>query len=456
MKKVLLITLVILIIILSGCIDTLDLPVALSDDPRGISEDKDAFIELSPRWSFNDIGVTDIQDMYATNDGRIYLADPKSNTISVIRAGGSIERGVYDSLQSLEIRNRRISPVSVTVDNRYIVYFTDRSDTVFAWFQYMNMVGIEGLVETFDYQVGNELVTKNPLSGEFNELYQRIPGSEILDTTPSRLDSLLKPLPIYISKANENMTATLDPVTGEALGNNPVYAKVAKSFNAVAAEASDLRTIAVMDSLNNRLIKFRLIPTVLVKLKNGRFIWHLKGVYENIIADRGTGAGTVSMPVSLYSDPSANLLYTQFGDYFGFHKLLNRNGNYISAFTLGVNDILDLDRFESAMDAVVGDDASIFVLDSSQNAVLKFSSSGEFQKFVAVRDEWIRITDTTMTNGETAIRDTLIQVTFNDLLYKPHSITFFNKVLYVADKGHEKVLRFTRTEAGIEDPNPYD
>jgi len=456
MKKVLQITLAILIITLSGCIDTIDLPTASSDNPKGISDDKDAYIELTPRWSFSDIGVSDIQDMYATNDGRIYLADPKINTISVIRAGGSIERGVYDSLQSIVIYNRKISPVSVTVDNRFIVYFTDRSDTVFAWFQYMNMVGIEGIVQTFDYQDGNQIVTKNPLSGEFNENNQRIQGSETLDTNPSRLDSLLKPLPIYISSANENMTATIDPVTGEALGNNPVYAKVAKSFNAVASETPEMRTIAVMDSLNNRLIKFRLIPTVLVKLKNGRFIWHFMGVYENIIADRGTGAGTVSMPVSLYSDPSGNLLYTQFGDYFGFHKLQFQNDNYLSAYSLGINDIMDLDRFESAMDAVVGDDASIFVLDSSQNAVLKFSSSGKFQKFVAVREEWIRITDTTWTNGEASVKDTLIQMTFNDLLHEPQCVAFFNKVLYVADKGHEKVLRFTRTEAGIEDPNPYD
>jgi hypothetical protein len=445
-----------ILITLSGCIDTIDLPTALTDNPIGISEDKDAYIELTPRWSFSELGITDIQDMYATTDGRIYLADPKSNKISVIRAGGSIERGVYDSLQSLIICNRKISPVSVTVDNRYIVYFTDRSDTVFAWFQYMNMIGIEGIVNTFDYQAGGEVVAKNPLSGEFNESYHRIPGSENLDTTPSRLDSLLKPLPVYISQANENMTATLDPVTGEALGNNPVYAKTAKSFNAVASEASDFRTIAVMDSLNNRLIKFRLIPTVMVKLKNGRFVWHFKGVYENIIADRGTGAGTISMPVSLYSDPSGNLLYTQFGDYFGFHKLINRNGSYSSAFSLGFHDILDLDRFESPMDAVVGDDASIFVLDSSQNAVLKFSSSGDFQKCVAVREEWLRITDTTWTDSDFTIRDTLIQVTFNDLLLEPQCLAFFNKVLYVADKGHEKVFRFTRTEAGIEDPNPFD
>ncbi|MDD3807461.1 MAG: hypothetical protein PHE86_05445 [Candidatus Marinimicrobia bacterium] len=456
MKKTLHIFLFFFIITLLGCIDTMDLPTAVTDTPKGISSDKDAYIELTPRWSFEELGVSDIRDMVVAKDGRLYLADPKSNKISVIRTSGSIEEGVYDTLRSLIVHNHQISPFSVTVDSRFIVYFTDKSDTVYAWFQYMNMVEIEGIVTSFNYLVNNEMVTANPLVGEFNEAYRRIPGSEILDTNPSRLDSLLKPLPIYISRAKENSVATIDPVTGEALGNNPVYAKLAKSFNAIAPEGSDMRTIAVMDSLNNRLIKFRLLPTVLVKLKNGRFIWHYKGVYENFIAEQGTGAGTVSKPVSLYSDPSGNLLYTQLGDYFGIHKLQYRNGNYSSAFSLGLNDIMDLDRFEAAMDVVVGDDASIFVLDSALHAVLKFSANGDFQKFVAVREEWIQISDTTWIDEQATVKDTLIQTAFHDLLDSPQCLAFYNDVLYVADRGHKKVLRFTRTKAAIEDPNPYD
>ncbi len=454
MRKIYTAFLLLTVLVFTACIDTMDLPVSENDNPTGIAEDKDAFKEITPRWTYHDLGISSLADIETTKDGRLYLADPSGHLISVIRASGTPESGIYTALSPLSYKDSPLSPVSVTVDDRFIVYFTNRSDTVYAWFQYLNMAGVEGVVTSFDYRVGDDVVTEAPLIGEFNANYRRLDNSEVLNTDPQIIDSLLSIVPIYASRNIDNREATIDPIDGRVLGNNPIYASIPKSFTAIADENVDTRHIAVMDSLNDRLINFRIIPTYLLKLKNGFFVWHFKGVFDNVLATEGTGAGTISKPVSLYSDGSGNLLYTQFGDYFGFHKL--RAGIYTTAFTYGTDEIMDLGRFKSPMDAVVGDDGSIFVLDSTLNAVLKFSPQGAFQKFVAIREEWIKETDTTWVDNEMVLRDTLVQVSYHDLLDAPKALAFYNEVLYVSDNGNQRILRFTRTEAGIEDPNPYD
>lgn len=442
------------LLILTSCIETMELPSTGNDNPTGISEDKDAFIEITPRWTFSKLGISSLSDMETTEDGRLYLADPVNHRISVVRPSGRRETGVYEPLQQLSFQGSPLSPVSVTVDDRFILYFTNRSDTVYAWFQYLNMAGVEGIVTSFDYRVDGEIVTEKPYIGEFTEGYTRLDHSEVLNSDPALIDSLLSIVPLYTSRDKSNREATIDPIDGSVLGNNPIYASIQKSFIAVADESVESRHIAVMDSLNNRLINFKLVPTYLLKLNNGFFVWHFKGVYDNLLASEGTGAGTISEPNSLYSDDNGNLLYTQFGNYFGFHKL--RSGMYTTAFTFGTDDIMDLGRFKSPMDAVVGDDGAIFVLDSTHNAVLKFSPQGDFQKFIAIREEWIKETDTTWVNDKMVLRDTLVQVSYHDLLDTPKALAFYNEVLYVSDNGNQRILRFTRTEAGIEDPNPYD
>jgi hypothetical protein len=454
MKTKIKILLALLPIISTSCIETMDLPTASSDTPSGISEDKDAWVEITPRWRFSDLGVQDISDIASASDGRLYLADPFSGQIAVVRASGEQESGVYDNLKTLSVNGRNLFPRAVAVDGRYITYFTNWTDTVFAWFQYLNMEGVEGVVTSFDYRVGDEIITEDPYIGEFNTDYERLEHSEVLNTDPNLIDSLLHIVPIYISGAQENRIATIDPADGDILGNNPIYANMPKSFTAIADEKTDTRHIAVIDSLNNRLVNFKLVPTYLLKLNNGLFLWHFKGVYDNVLATDGTGAGTLSRPVSLYSDAGGNLLYTQFGDYFGFHKL--RAGSYTSAFNYGIDEIMDLDRFKAPMDAVTGDDGSIFVLDSSLNAVLKFSATGDFQKFVAIREEWIKRTDTTWVNQEMVLKDTLVQILFHDLMHSPRALSFYKEVLYVSDNGNQRILRFKRTESSIEDANPYD
>jgi hypothetical protein len=175
----------------------MELPSTGNDNPTGISEDKDAFIEITPRWTFSKLGISSLSDMETTEDGRLYLADPVNHRISVVRPSGRRETGVYEPLQQLSFQGSPLSPVSVTVDDRFILYFTNRSDTVYAWFQYLNMAGVEGIVTSFDYRVDGEIVTEKPYIGEFTEGYTRLDHSEVLNSDPALIDSLLSIVPLY-------------------------------------------------------------------------------------------------------------------------------------------------------------------------------------------------------------------------------------------------------------------
>jgi hypothetical protein len=422
------------IIFTAGCIDTMPLPTQSADTYTGIRGDKDKYVEILPRWTWDDLALASLHDLYFSNDGRIYAADSAAASISVYRLSGAPESEAYAPLMNLSYQGETIYPTAVTGDSRYIIYYTDGKDKVYAWYQFLAMADVQGLITSRRYQKDGETIDISPGEKQINPdyaEYELVPGYDVIDSNPALIDSLQAPFCFFDPSDQYNRLL------------NPTYANpaLAKSFKALAAGRANEQALYVADAANDRIVRVYLLPTVLIQLKNGQTLWHYRGIFNGFIADPGTGAGTVSRPTGMVSDPGGNLYYTQLGDYFGFHKL--RSGAFGSAFTLGINEIMDLGQFKAAMDVAIDANAFIYVLDSAFNAVKKFSPTGDFQTLLGVSESWLKVSDTTWDGNTYTVKDTLILDVQRDVLNVATVLGAHKDIIYIGDTGNRRILRYT-------------
>lgn len=449
MKNYLKISLIILTIILMiSCSENMVLPGNGGSTSPGINNDPNKFVRITPDWSFSDLGLQTPIDAFSSKDGRIYLADSAAKSIRVMRPSGEIETGLYDSLINLNI-----SPTSVCLDARFNVYYADDQDVIYFWPQFVATIGIKGIITERDYKVGADTVTMNPLDGLYHN-YTPIVGSEVIDMTQSAaIDSMMSPRIFYDPSSDLNKYGLIDTASGNTIiAGNPIYAEQNKSFVAVAPASTEDMAIYASDAINNYILKIKLVPTVLVRLNNGQNVWQYVGMLDDFIATPGTGAGTVSKPISMASDNGGSVYYTQTGEYFSVHKL--NSSSYSTEFLVGIDDIMGLGEFGYARDIAVSTDNSIFVLDTLDHDVKMFSSQGEFLKSIVVREEWLKISDSSYVGDSLVVKDTLVLQQYPDLLKNPMALTFYDEVLYTLDNGNGRILRFTKVDdVVIEDPD---
>lgn len=162
MKKILSTSLILLsaLLLTFGCSETMSLPGTGEPPTSGINSDPNKFARISPDWSFTQLGLTDPVDVFASKDGRLYIADSSEKRIRVIRPSGEVETGIYDTLSNLSV-----APTSVCLDSRFNVYYTDDGGVVYFWPQFAAMIGIEGIITQRYYDVNGSPVLMDPLSG---------------------------------------------------------------------------------------------------------------------------------------------------------------------------------------------------------------------------------------------------------------------------------------------------
>lgn len=458
-KKIFYLSLLINILIFPSCIDNMNLPTA--PESKIVPTGNKQYVEITPRWQFSDLGIDYISDIFIAKDGRFFITDSVNNNLIVIRQSGKLADSNYEVLKNQVIDSETISPTAVCVDPRFIVYFVDGNDKIYAWNQFVSQTGITGIVDSMKYTNGSDTIITTPLQSLQLHGYSSIENTEFLNTNSMLLDSLTSPYIFYDPNSSKNILV------------NPSYATKIKKFIALTPSSGEDKFIFAMDKYNNKLAKIDLIPSEFISLKNGQSIWTYEGVLNDFIAEEGTGGGTINEPTGMTSDNNGNLYYTQFGNYFGLHKLLSVT--YDCVFNKNNHEIMQLDQFQNAIDVAVDDDASIFVLDSTANLVKKFTSNGVFDKFIGVSNNWIREPDTNVTifpidtteiiNGNdttyniiydttTTIKDTLFLEYENDILNKATAIAEYEDVIYISDTGNKRILRYTLSEdVNIQDPD---
>lgn len=315
--------------IINGCGEKMPLPVVESN-PNAFGANDTSYIHINPDWNTTSLSYSGGSftftpvDIAIGTDDYIYVADQTNDRIAVIAKSGDI---VSDqNLNEIEFLD---NPVAIDIDKKLNLLITNGSHEIFCWNQYINNIGVDSVM------VGISEDSTFIFSGE-----------------ESTIDSIMGIYTFYADK------------------------KISSSFQGIAFGPAANNEVFVTDNGNNRIAKLRLVITGMVLLKNHFFHPIFTAVHEREIATYGSGAGTVDDPRSITCDEEGNIYFTQMGGNFKVQKLVRQNDNYLSAYTLYEDPIMDLNRFGAPYDIAIGSNDDIFVLDADSGRVYKFYNKG--------------------------------------------------------------------------------
>ncbi len=317
--------LTVIIMFANGCGEKMPLP-SVQPDPESFGANDTSYIHLDPDWTMSNVGYQAQSMMSPTDitigeDEYIFVADSANNRVLVL-----LKSGVVATRQNLNEIEPIAGPTGLDIDRKLNLLMVNGSDTVYVWHQYLNNVGYESV---------------------------RFNGSMEWQDNVSLRDSILGVHPFYV----------------DSLGNS--------QFHDIAFGPEEENIVYITDKGNNRIIEINIVESGSVKLNNGQVIPLFKGGYQKDIARYGSGAGTVDNPRGITSDDAGNVYFTQLGGNFLVQKLEKQGNQFIPAFVLYEDPIMDLGRFKGPWDIAIGKENAIFVLDTGDSSrVSKFHNQG--------------------------------------------------------------------------------
>jgi len=436
---------VLLIIVFFACVDKMQLPDSLNDNTEFKAGDT-TYLLIQPIWD-ESVGLQSPIEISVALDGHVFVADSGANSIFVFSQNGDLLDD-FEELQDLSIK-----PIDVDIDQKMNIYFTDGSQKIFVWNQYINDVGVDSIaISGSFYHEDAGLVIIDTFSEEWEE-YLYDPDwtlvSVVLGAPQDAIDSLLAPHVFYDSS---------NPIHSF---NDIYYESEFSTFSGLSATRDESNYIYALDYIHDRIVRIDLQRTHLLILSNGEVVWTYRGVFKSSVSETGTGAGTVNKPSGIDVDYNGNIYYTQMGDFFSVHKIRPvTSGTYTtypSVFQQGTNDIMDLYRFSNANDVAVDDKQFVYVADMDAQEIQVFDSDGQF--FIKAGIESFTV-DTTLYiyNGtDTVAVDTFLTIEEKGFLVEPQSVTIDARgIIYICDTITGRILRYRLSNQLDEDLQPVN
>jgi len=415
-------------LLIVSCGEKMRLPTP-SEGTGNFTAGETTLVRLNPSWQ----GFSDPVDADVGSDGIIFVADRDNPYITAMDAAGNILRsGGLDQIGPV------ISPVGVGMDTRLNVFIANGSDTLYRWNHYINLYGVQAVAETFvllDTVSGDTSMVD--FAGALDAYYSGLtPGDNwiVIDITWNQDQALIDSL----------MSVTV------------FYTEDNASFQGVAASTA-YPEIYATDSGRNRIHKIEIVWDRLLLLGNGSIGYSFIGQETGLVATHGTGAGTTTNPRGISVDADNQIYFTQIDGNFLVQRMqeVGQTGAYTVGFSFA-SDIMQLNRFSQPLDVVAApltetDLGWIYVADTDSNRIQVFDQDGNFRQNAAVTvvpspTVW---TDTLVTYPEglppetTFVhRDTVLSVEIGNLLDHPSGLAYHNGVLYICDRGNQRIERY--------------
>ncbi|MCF7840192.1 MAG: hypothetical protein K9N22_05385, partial [Candidatus Marinimicrobia bacterium] len=190
------------------------------------------------------------------------------------------------------------------------------------------------------------------------------------------------------------------------------------------------------------ILKMSYRRAALALTNEDQLLFLYRGKISARTASHGTGNGTVNDPKGMTVDAEGGLYYAQWGEIFGVHKI---GGSTV--FDLGVNPIMDLNRFAQPSDVAVDAMGNIYVADTDHHQIQQFTRNGDFNFYVGVSKVRIDTTliDSTLSDTGWVFTemDTIVEKYSADILNQPRGVAVdANGVVYIADTGNDRIMRF--------------
>ncbi len=444
-----LITLLLIFIFLTGCVEKMILPEEQLEDPGTPtvpSTGDTTYLQVNPVWD-SSVGLRTPLDLSFARDGHIFIADSAATSIFVLDQGGVRVEG-FDILINLQDSDGiPISPIDVDVDSKMNAFFIDGSNRIFRWNQYWKATGIDSVLTA---AVFKDTLTGVTITIEYGTLawFEQLNFQDMIiveyhwTADPAVLDSYLKPHLFYDG------------------ANDPDYASA--RFSAITTVEDTRNHLFVTDYANDRILEIYYARNNFIKLSSGEYVWSHFGVKISEPEDYGTGSGTVNKPLGLDVDYENNLYYCQTGEVFSVHKIYPDFSkgylDYLSAFQLFKHDIMDLGRFSAPRDVAVDDNQMIYVSNSGAREIQVFNSNGSFFKKAGILEYRVDRELGYPSDSLAVVVDSteyfyLVEET--GLLLNPAGITVDDRgVIYVCDPDQSSIFRFRLSNVLDEDLQP--
>ena len=430
-----------------GCIDKMSLPSEIHTDAEFSAGDT-TYLLVNPLWN-QEKGLQSPVEISISQDGLIFIADSLAKSIFVFNQGGIKQTG-FETLENVYSGDKLISPIDVDIDSRMNVFFIDESEKVYRWNQLWNQKGVDS------FAAGGRFLT---------ETYE---DSFIVSQSDLWLTAVNNPDWELIEIEWSTDQATIDSLIGihcvyDGFSTDTIgdiwYSSTHSSFSAITSIKSESKNLYVTDKTYDRILALSLVRSQLIRLSSGEEIWVHDLVYDHTVSEYGTGAGTVNQPMGIDSDDNGNIYYAQWGDYFQIHKIQPIISGtypvYPSVFQQGINDIMDLYRFEDPSDVAVDKHQYIYVANTYEREIQIFNNIGQFFKKAGI--EYVTV-DTTiwLYDGlDSTMTDTFMVLEKKDLLNSPSGIAVDSKgVIYVCDPSVSSIFRFRLSNQLDENLNP--
>ncbi|MCF7801561.1 MAG: NHL repeat-containing protein, partial [Candidatus Marinimicrobia bacterium] len=421
-------------LVLVSCGTKWDLPTTGNSDDNTFGAGDTTYIRISPDWSgANGYTFANPWDVIVGRDGYIFVANHTPPGIRVLDgAGNMITTDAYgNDFTPLSELSR--SPYAISQDSRLNLFITDSSNQVWVWNQYAKNVGIRTLVTAIQFDN---------------------------DGWVSDLDSLADIFTAYGTATEQHMDSIVTTTTGldEWLGVRPFWDgnSTADSLNAahyyLGADTTRFVSVTagpdgsdfcyVADAASDAILKMSYRRAALALTNEDQLLFLYRGKISARTASHGTGNGTVNDPKGMTVDAEGGLYYAQWGEIFGVHKI---GGSTV--FDLGVNPIMDLNRFAQPSDVAVDAMGNIYVADTDHHQIQQFTRNGDFNFYVGVSKVRIDTTliDSTLSDTGWVFTemDTIVEKYSADILNQPRGVAVdANGVVYIADTGNDRIMRF--------------
>ncbi len=366
-------TILLMLFLVATCGQKMPLP-KVEASPESFGASDTSYVHLTTTWDAATLGYSAANPMTPVDiaigaDGYIFVADRTNDRIMTISPAGELIN--YFNLDKIAPVS---NPTAIDIDAKLNLLIVNGSNVIYVWNQYLNTIGVDSILT--DY----------------------IHGKYIFSADQSKIDSVLGIHPFYVDD-NE-----------------------LSSFQGITFGPSSDSTIFVSDSGNNRILSLKIKYSGAVRLSNGYMHPTFKGQFAANIANYGSGAGTVDNPRGITADAEGNLYFTQLGGNFLVQKLIKQATNYISAYTLYVHPIMDLNRFFGPVDVALDANEAIFVLDAEEGRVQKFFNKGVKAGAIA---------DLGKTGLAVAIFNNPLGIAISD-----------DHIVYIADTNNHRIERF--------------
>jgi hypothetical protein len=411
-----------------SCGDKMTLPTP-SAGVNNFTASETTLVRVNPSWA----GFSDPKDVDVGPDGIIYVADRDNPYLTALDVAGNVlHSGGLDHIGPVD------SPVGVGVDTRLNVFIANGSDTLYRWNQYINMYGVQAVAETF---VLLDTVSGDTAHVGFVDALDAYYGGQTPDDNW-----------IVVNIVWNYDQAVIDSLRGVT----PFYTEHNASFQGVAASTA-YPEIYVTDSGRNRIHKLGIIWDKLLYLENGSIGFSFTAQETGLVATHGTGAGTTTNPRGISVDEDNRIYFTQIDGNFLVQKMqeVGQTGAYTVAFSFA-SDIMQLNRFSHPLDVVAApltetDLGWVYVADTDSNRIQVFDQNGNFRQNAAVTviptptiwtDTLVVFPEESPPETTFVQRDTVLNVEIGDILNQPSGLAYHNGVLYICDRGNQRLERY--------------